>query len=516
MAREFSFRDLRPLARGLRTSAKADDRRPSLASSNSLTHRPFFRSASGSMPACRRFKERMFRPAWLSRMRSPPGRRINFCLVPGAPRVPAGNGAGPIWFPRLLIWNSTGWCKRVQPEATSSLTLDALRVRVPPKSNRCRKAHRSAAGRCGEAYGASARSLCSVRCRLELLLREGGGRRARLQVLAGRCCLARRAGHPDLHPRRDRNHRLPATTSSVARRPCHDPRICADARRRRIAAAMMTARAWSMFSRLARAESDSTDPDRAIRPSNTAHSSSAIGDVASITSSDGSSRSRLLSLPRASILPIRPRAQAADVATPWSRSSRRSIKSRISSASGRAQRHASARMRGSACRNSWHNASSDRTDPRRAAALNATCNPGPCTTARSIISDTACAASRPPMMARASIAAVCSGIMRRAPNPVKLRHSAASAGTAATSRRRPASAASLQPSASVDAGIAAIKLSSSISAGSRACCVLRERAHSFAAPLCAKRSSCCSSIPICLRARSIQPWDLEFARIGRL
>ena len=249
-----------------------------------------------------------------------------------------------------------------------------------------------------------------------------------------------------------------------------------------------------MFSRLAKAASASTDPDRAIRPSNTVHSPSAIGDVASITSSDASPRSRLFSLARASILPIRPRAQAADVATPWSRSSRSSIKSRIISGNGRAQRHASARMRGSACRNSWHNASGDRTEPRRAAAPTASSNPGPCTTARSIISDTACAASRPPMMARASIAAACSGIMRRVPNPMKLRHSAPSAGTAAASCRRPASATSSQPSARVDTGIAAIKLSSSISAASRPRCVLRDRLRSISAPPCANRSSCCSAM----------------------
>ena len=169
---------------------------------------------------------------------------------------------------------------------------------------------------------------------------------------------------------------------------------------------MTTARAWSMFSRLASAASASTDPDRAIRPSNTAHSSSAIGVTASITSSDGSWRSRVLSLPRASIFPIRPRAQAADVATRWSRSSRRSIKSEISCGNGRAQRHASARMRGSASRSSRHRAPGDKTVPRFAAALTATCNPGPCTTARSIISETACAASHPPMMVRASMAAI--------------------------------------------------------------------------------------------------------------
>ena len=49
-------------------------------------------------------------------------------------------------------------------------------------------------------------------------------------------------------------------------------------------------------SRLASAASARIDLDRAIRPSNTTHSASAIDEIASITSADGSSRSRLLSL----------------------------------------------------------------------------------------------------------------------------------------------------------------------------------------------------------------------------
>ncbi len=226
-----------------------------------------------------------------------------------------------------------------------------------------------------------------------------------------------------------------------------EPELCRDSRDRRIAAAMATARTWSVFSRLISAASARTDLDRAIRPSNTAHSSSAIDDTASIASSDGSSRNRLLRIGRASILPIRPRADAADVATLRSRSSRRSIKIKINSGNGRAQRQASARMPGSACRISCRKASGDRVEPRRAAALTAICNVGPCTTARSIISDTASAASRPPIMARPSIAAACSQTMRRVPNPAKRRHSVTSAGTAAASCRRPASAARLQLSA---------------------------------------------------------------------
>src|ERR1700730_19293348 len=87
--------------------------------------------------------------------------------------------------------------------------------------------------------------------------------------------------------------------------------FCYGGRRRRMAAATAAALASSILSRLASAASARIDLDRAIRPSNTTHSASAIDEIASITSSDGSSRSRLLSLERASVLPIRPSAHAA-------------------------------------------------------------------------------------------------------------------------------------------------------------------------------------------------------------
>jgi hypothetical protein len=182
-------------------------------------------------------------------------------------------------------------------------------------------------------------------------------------------------------------------------------RLSHDASRgRRIVAAMVRARAWSEFSKLTSAALARTDPDRAIRPSKTAHSSSTIDDTASITSSAGASRSSALRMGRASIFPIRPRANAADVATLRSMSSRRSIKIKINSGNARAQRQASARVEGAASCSSIRSASDDKVEPRRAAALIAICKVGPCTTARSIISETACAALRPPITARASIA----------------------------------------------------------------------------------------------------------------
>jgi hypothetical protein len=67
----------------------------------------------------------------------------------------------------------------------------------------------------------------------------------------------------------------------AARRPRHDPRSALA-----IAGAGLQPE-WQrhgMLAILARAASASTDPDRAVRPSNTAHSSSAIADIASITS----------------------------------------------------------------------------------------------------------------------------------------------------------------------------------------------------------------------------------------
>ena len=258
---------------------------------------------------------------------------------------------------------------------------------------------------------------------------------------------------------------------------------------------MVRARAWSAFSKPTSAALARTDPERAIRPSKTAHSSSTIEDAASITSSAGASRSSPLRVGRASIFPIRPRANAADVATLRSMSSRRSIKIKISSGNARAQRQASARIGGWASRSSIRSASDDRIEPRRAAALTAICKVGPCTSARSIISETASAALRPPITARASIAAACSQILCRVPNPVKRRHSSASAGTAAASRRRDASPARLQASARVDSGIAAIKLSSSIiSADIGAWPERREGRHSAPPPISEKKSSCRSGI----------------------
>jgi len=191
---------------------------------------------------------------------------------------------------------------------------------------------------------------------------------------------------------------------------------------------------------------------RATRPSRTTHSSSAIDVTASITSSDGSLCSRLLSVARASVRPICPSAQAADLATDRSRSSRRSTNTAIRSGKGRVQRQASARMLGSACRSSQRKTSTESVERSRVAARNAIPSPGPRTTARSINSATASAASRPPIMASACSAAACSGIVRSIPKPAKRRHNAASAGMAAESCRRPASEASAALSTKLDSG----------------------------------------------------------------
>jgi hypothetical protein len=173
---------------------------------------------------------------------------------------------------------------------------------------------------------------------------------------------------------------------------------------------------------------------------------------------------------------------------------RSSTKIKMTSGSGRAQRQASARTLGSACCSRRLTASGERVEPRRAAALTATGNIGPCTAARSINCETACAASRPPIMASASIAAACSGTGRRAPNPAKWRHSVASAGTAGASLRRPASAARMQLSVRLDPGIAAINLSSSISDGTREGPTQGEPPASTATPTSEKKSSCRSDI----------------------
>jgi hypothetical protein len=65
------------------------------------------------------------------------------------------------------------------------------------------------------------------------------------------------------------------------------------------------------------------------------------------------------------------------------------VKIKINSGNARAQRQASARIDGSTSRSSSRRASDERVEPRRAAALIAICKVGACTTARSIISETA-------------------------------------------------------------------------------------------------------------------------------
>jgi len=211
-----------------------------------------------------------------------------------------------------------------------------------------------------------------------------------------------------------------------------------------------------MSSRALSAASDKAGSVRAIRPSCTIHSSSAIEDTASITSSDGSSRNNLASIGRASILPICPRAKAADLATPWFRSSSRSIITEMSSGHRRAQPQALARIPGSGCRSRDRKMSVGRVEPIRAAVLAARLSAGPCTTPRAISRDTACAASRPLITASAWRAAACSGTMRSMPKPEKRWHKASRLGTAVVSRRLLASAANAMLSARFEYGMAAI------------------------------------------------------------
>ena len=238
----------------------------------------------------------------------------------------------------------------------------------------------------------------------------------------------------------------------------------------RIAIAIALARWWSILSNASSAASDKAGLDRAMRPSRTMHSSSATGDTASITSSDGSSRNRRAIIGRASILPICPRAHAADLATAWFRSSRRSIIAAINSGRRQAQRQALARMSGSACRRRDSKTSDGRLARSCAATATARPSAGPCTTPRTINRDSACAASRPPITASARRAADCSGTTRSIPKPAKRRQSASRAGMAAASRRRAASVARAVQSPRFAAGIAAINASSprSTTAGRRA------------------------------------------------
>ena len=234
--------------------------------------------------------------------------------------------------------------------------------------------------------------------------------------------------------------------------------------RPRIAVAIALARWWSILSNVSSAASDKAGVDRAMRPSRTMHSSSATEDTASITSSEGPSRNRLASIGRASVLPICPRAHAADLATAWFRSSRRSIITAMSSGRRQAQRQALARMSGSACRRRDRKTSAGRLACSCAATATARPSAGPCTTLRTINRDTACAASRLPITASARRAADCSGTTRSIPKPAKRRQSASRAGMAAANRRRAASVARAVQSPRFAAGIAAINASSSRSA----------------------------------------------------
>ena len=238
----------------------------------------------------------------------------------------------------------------------------------------------------------------------------------------------------------------------------------------RIAIAIALARWWSILSNASSAASDKAGLDRAIRPSRTIHSSSAIGDTASITSSDGSILNRRASIGRASIPPICPRAYAADLATASFRSSRRSIIAAMSSGRRQAQRQALARMSGSACRRRDSKTSAGRLARSCAATPTARPSAGPCTTPRTINLEIACAASRPPITASARRAADCSGTTRSIPKPAKRRQRASRAGMAAANRRRTASVARAVQSPRFAAGIAAINASSSRStaAGRRA------------------------------------------------
>jgi hypothetical protein len=136
-----------------------------------------------------------------------------------------------------------------------------------------------------------------------------------------------------------------------------------------------------------------------------------------------SSRNNLANIGRSSILPICPRAHAADLATPWFRSSKRSIITEMSSGRRRAQPQTLARIPGSGCRSRDRNTSAGRVEPIPAAVLTARFSAGPCTTPRTINRDTACAASRPPITPSARSAAACSPHHTSMPKPEKRPHS---------------------------------------------------------------------------------------------
>ncbi len=230
---------------------------------------------------------------------------------------------------------------------------------------------------------------------------------------------------------------------------------------------------------------------RAIRPSCTMQSSSATDETASITSSVGSSRSRCVSIGRASILPARPSAQAAATATGLWRSSSKSTSSGTTCGCGRTHRQATERTCASSCRRRTSEIVAGRKHPRRTAARTASNNPGPWTTPFTMMRSTAAAASGAPISAKQRKAAICSGTARSRPKPLKRPQSASSAGMAAISLRRPASAHKARQSAKWTTGRAVINAASSRLPGTswfRSAGVTTW--SSAASPPAEKRSSC--------------------------
>jgi hypothetical protein len=204
-----------------------------------------------------------------------------------------------------------------------------------------------------------------------------------------------------------------------------------------------------------------------MRPSCTMQSSSASDETASMTSLVGASRSCRASIGSASILPARPNAQAAATATGLWRSSSRSSNSGTTSACGLAHRQAAARTDASLWRSSGSDAAGGRRHPRCTAAWTASCRAGPCTTLSTMMRDTAAAASDVLIVARPCSAAICSGTACSRPKPLKRRHSASSAGTAAANLRRAASTHNAWQSANRALGRAATNDRSSRLLGTR-------------------------------------------------
>ena len=93
----------------------------------------------------------------------------------------------------------------------------------------------------------------------------------------------------------------------------------------------------------------------------------------------------------------------------------------MTSGPGRASRHASARIAGSAWRSNVSTIAGGKREPSRAALLTAWASVGPCTQPLLMIRATACAESGPPIAASASSAAICSGNACVVPKPAKRR-----------------------------------------------------------------------------------------------